>query len=80
MTREEAHQVLDRVKNGIWQPSPRIKEALFVTGDLRQDRIELRETSHESCYVRSRQIYGASAYEREFGPFQQLGQRCESED
>ena len=80
MNKEEAHQILDKVKNGLWQPSPRIKEALLVTGDLRPDRDELRTTGFESCYVRSRQIHGETAYEREFGPFHQLGQRCEGND
>ena len=80
MTREEAHQVLDRVKNGIWQPSPRIKEALFVTGDLRQDRSALREHGLTSCYVRSRQIYGSSAYERIFRDVPESGPRRETED
>ena len=80
MTKEEAHQVLDKVKNGIWQPSPKIKEALFVCGDLRPDRDELRSTSDESCYVRQRTIHGENAYERVFGPFQESRSRRETED
>ena len=80
MTREEAHQVLDRVKNGIWQPSPRIKEALFVTGDLRPDRESSSDSCNVSPYCRSRSLANQGAYERQFGPLWKHSNGCESED
>jgi hypothetical protein len=80
MNRDEAHEILDRVKNGLWQSDKSIQEALFVCGDLQLTGRALRETRNESCYVRSRTIYGDRAYEREFGAIQELGQRRQGED
>jgi len=80
MTRNEAHEILDRVKNGLWQSDKSIQEALFICGDLQLTGRALRETRNESCYVRARQIYGEAAYSRTFGSFQELGTRRSSED
>jgi hypothetical protein len=80
MTKSEANEILDRVKNGLWQSDKSIKEALFVTGDLSKDRESLCNDGKQSCYVRSRQIYGERAYERVFGIVQESGARRSTED
>jgi len=80
MTKYEAHEILDRVKNGLWQPEKSITEALFVCGDLQRSSEPLRKDGFESCYVRSRQIYGEAAYERTFGIVQEVGARRCTED
>jgi len=80
MTKYEAHEILDRVKNGLWQPEKSITEALFVCGDLQRPSNPLRKDGFESCYVRSRQIYGETAYERAFGNVQEFGRRRSGED
>ena len=80
MTLDEARIVLDRVRNGLWESDRQIKEALFVSGDLSKDRGTLRSNGHESCFSRSRKIYGEAAYERVFGIVQESGPRCKGED
>lgn len=80
MDRKEANEVLDKVKNGIWQPSPRIKEALFVTGDLRPDRESSSDSCNVSPYYRSRSLANQGAYERQFGPLWKHSNGCGSED
>ena len=80
MTIDEARIVLDRIRNGLWEPDRQIKEALFVCGDLRPDR----ESHSESCYVtpyhRTREMANQGAYERQFGPLWKHSNGCESED
>ena len=80
MDKYEAHQILDNVIHGIPQPKQQVTIALTLTGDLRPAGRTLRETRNESCYVRSRQIYGETAYERIFGDVQDARRRRESED
>ena len=80
MTIDEARNVLDKVKNGIWQSDSAIKEALFTTGDISKDRTTLCNFGEVSCHVRSRQIYGEKAYERIFGIVQESGTRRGAED
>jgi len=80
VNKQEAHQILDKVKNGIWQPQEQVTIALILTGDIRSTSKPLRKDGFESCYVRSRQIYGEAAYERAFGDVQEFGRRRESED
>ena len=80
MNKNEAHQILDKVKNGIWQPQEQITIALILTGDIRSTSNPLRKDGDVSCYVRSRTLYGETAYERAFGDVQEFGRRRKSED
>ena len=80
MTNAEAHQILDRVKNGIWHSEREIKEALFITGDLRPDRFAPGDSCAVSVYARSRSMANQGAYERQFGPLWKHSNGCESED
>jgi hypothetical protein len=80
VTESEAHKILDRVKNGLPATIKDITEALIVTGDLQRPSGTLRCDGAESCYIRSRQIYGKAAYERTFGTFSESWKRRQSED
>jgi hypothetical protein len=80
MNKQQAFEVLDRVRYGFKETDEKIAHALTVTGDLQSTSGALRETRRESCYTRSRQIYGASAYERVFGIIQEVGCRRQTED
>jgi hypothetical protein len=80
MTHTEAVKLLNEAKDGFNHSRKLINQALFVTGDIREDCDQLRQPSPESCYVRSRQIYGASAYERVFGNVREFRPRRETED
>ena len=80
MNIDEARNVLDKVKNGIWQSDSAIKEALFTTGDISKDRTTLCNFGDVSCHVRSSQIFGKNAYDRIFGSFQESGTRRGGED
>ena len=76
----EAHQILDRVRDGRYQPDEKIRTALELTGDLQQDGGTLRRLSDESPYTRSRQVYGKAAYERLYGALWESGSRRQTED
>ena len=80
MNLSEAHLILDRVRDGRHQPDEKIRTALELTGDLQQSGGTLRRLSDESPYLRSRQIYGASAYERVFGNVFELRPGRQTED
>jgi hypothetical protein len=80
MTKSEAHEILDRIKNGLWQPDKTVNEALVVTGDLRKFGKPLRFDGVVYVKYRPRAIYGKAAHERANGNFQESGARRSSED
>ena len=80
MTNNEAHQILDRVKNGIFEPNKRVTEALLTLGDLQPNRESHSETCFVSPYHRTRALANEGAYERQFGPLWKHSNGCKSED
>jgi hypothetical protein len=80
VNRDEAHEILDRVKNGLWQSDKSIREALVVTGDLQKFSKSLRFDGVVYVKYRPRTIYGKAAHERANGNFQESGARRSGED
>lgn len=80
MTKNEAHEILDRVKNGLYESDKQIREALFVCGDLQKSSKPLRFDGVVYVKYRPRAIYGKAAHERSYGNFSESGARRSSED
>jgi hypothetical protein len=80
VNKQEAHEVLDKVRNGIWQPDKQITHALLITGDLQPNRFTDHDFGNESVYCRSRTMETQTAHARQFRSVYEHKPRCEGED
>lgn len=80
MTNNEAHQILDRVKNGIFEPNKRVTEALLTLGDLQPNRFTDHDFGTESVYCRSRSLESEAAIRGSIRSIYEHKPRCEGED